>query len=946
MRTLLAVFLSLSLAANLRSAEIVGVDLAIYGGTSGGIAAAVQAVRMGKKTVIIEPGRHLGGMMSGGLGWIDVKGKQWVGGLGQEFFKELTTRYSAQGINLASFGNESCSVEPHMAEAIFNDWIANHNIRVIREHRLASVVKQGARLRSMLLDHAPTDAYNAPSANALKAGAVEVRAAMFIDATYEGDLMARAGVSYRTDREGAAETGEALAGLRYSLTGTGAAVQNLTIDPYVRPGDASSGLLPMISPGPLGAVGSPSPVMQAYNFRLCLTRNNPLPVAPPANYDPARYELAGRYFAAMEVAGDPMTVDDLYYRSRHPRLLKVSSIPRGKSDTNNGGTFSTDYVEAETERYAEASWAERGAMWRDHIDYTRGLLYFFRTDPRLSEAVRAEVAKWGLARDEFQGTENWPHQIYVRECRRMVGQYVMKQSDCQSPGQIPDSVGMGSYNLDSHQCQKIWHNGRIIPEGGFGVGLSGPYPIPYRTITPRAEECENLFVTFCVSATHVAFDSMRMEPVFMMLSQSAATAAAFAIDDGVAVQHVNYDKLLVQMMADKQVISKTPTASLVRSDNGIVADSEDATAQAVGEWLAGSSVAGYSKTNYLHDNNTGKGAKSMTLRPTLTTAGPYDVYLRWTEHANRATNVPVTVLHQGGSAAHTINQRTNGSKWVKLGTYAFATDGNAGVRIDTAATDGHVVADAALWAPEGQSVAATSVHAIATDPVASEAGDAGRVTITRLGDTAGPLTVNLTTGGNASSAVDYTPLPGTIAFAAGESARLLTLSAVSDAVAEGTEMLTATVAPGVGYSVGPLATAAVRLLDLPFDSWRHSQFDAQQLANPGISGAAADADGDGLSNRLEYALGRNALTPDAPQFAPAIEVIDGRRYLTMHVDTNPAATDVDLAVEICDGLAAANWNTDEMVIVENSMSRLIVRDGVEFGSRGGMRMMRVRLSTR
>lgn len=556
-------FLIALLAHHASGAEVIETDIAIYGGTSGGVVAAVQAARMGKKAVVIEPSRHLGGMMSGGLGWIDVNDRRFVGGLAEEFFAVITRRYAADGIHLAMFGNEGCTVEPRIAEEVLRDWAKKSGARLIYEHRLAGVTKQGARIRAITLDHAPPDGRGAPAATAKTAGAIEVRAAMWIDASYEGDLMARAGVSHRIDREGRAETGEKFAGVVLPQAGKGIYGGQLAVDPYVRPGEPASGLLPLISDAPLPTEGSPSRAMQAYNFRLCLTDRNPLPIAPPAGYDPARFEVVARYIVALEKAGDPLTEGDLIWgrhMGAHPRLLKITPIARGKSDTNNAGPFSTDYVGGGSERYAEASWAERAAIWHAHEDYMRGLLHFLQTDPRVPPAVRTELNRWGLARDEFTDTAGWPHALYIRECRRMLGRHVMHERDCVSPRAIEDSVGLGSYPLDSHLVQRFAHEGRVVNEGGFLQPFPDPYPIPYRAITPRAEECENLLVTFCVSATHVAFDSLRMEPVFMVLSQSAATAANHALDAGTSVQAIDPEQLRARLVADKQVLEKPRAA--------------------------------------------------------------------------------------------------------------------------------------------------------------------------------------------------------------------------------------------------------------------------------------------------------------------------------------------------------------------------------------------------
>ncbi|HSI35763.1 MAG TPA: FAD-dependent oxidoreductase [Tepidisphaeraceae bacterium] len=536
-------------------AERVKADVCVYGGTSGGVTAAVALAEMGRSVVLVEPTNHLGGMTSGGLGWIDYKVGEWpVGGLAGKWIKELKARYKTVGIDTNKIGNAGWVVEPHVAESLFDGWVkaAGDRVRVVRGARLASAEREGRRVKSVTFDKAPPDRRGAPSAQATEPGFLTVEAAVFIDCSYEGDLLAAAGVTTRSDREGSAEYGESAAGLRFQKVhefGENVPV----IDAYVRPGDASSGLIPLVSGARLGEVGAPSPVLQAYNFRLCLVTKDPIPVAAPENYDAKRFEVLARLIAAQAATGKPFTPADFH---RGPwRLLKISPLPRGKTDVNNAGAVSMDFVGGGAERYAKATWAERGEIWRAHEDYQRGMLYFLRTDERVPAAVRAEVAKWGLPRDEFKDTGGWPSQLYVRECRRMVGQRVMRQADCEkAPATLPDAVGLGVYSLDSHGCQRVAVDGKVVHEGGFMVRIPGPYPIPYGAITPKAEECENVLATFCVSSTHVAFASLRMEPQLMVLSESAAHAAHLAIADGTNVQAVSAEKLRKRLLDAGQVL--------------------------------------------------------------------------------------------------------------------------------------------------------------------------------------------------------------------------------------------------------------------------------------------------------------------------------------------------------------------------------------------------------
>jgi hypothetical protein len=542
------VFTSITLAES-RAAKV---DVCVYGGTSGGVVAAVALAKLGRSVVLIEPTKHLGGMTSGGLGWIDyARSEDMVGGLARQWIEDMKKIYADAGIDTKKIGNAGWVCEPHVAEQLFNKWVAQHKVNVIREARLSNVSKDGQRLKSITLDKAGVDGRGAPLPEATDPGFLIVGAGIFIDCSYEGDLIGRV-ATCRGDREGRDEYNESAAGLRFQDT-TEFGEKLTGLDPYVKPGDPSSGLIPLVSDAALGPNGSRSPVLQAYNFRLCLVKDNPIPIEAPADYDPKQFEVLARQLASVEKSGKPIKPED--FHKSPERLLKMSKIPRGKTDVNNAGAVSMDFVNGGSEKYATATWAERNKLWRSHEDYQRGMLYFLRTDKRVADDVRAEVAKWGLPRDEFKDTRGWPFQLYVRECRRLVGQYVMKQSDCEHPpGTLGDSVGLGVYSLDSHVCQRVVKDGRVIHEGGFLLRIPGPYPIAYRALIPKADDCENVMATFCVSATHVSFASIRMEPQLMVLSESAAHAAHLALKDNKSVQEIDVNKLRKVLLEAKQVL--------------------------------------------------------------------------------------------------------------------------------------------------------------------------------------------------------------------------------------------------------------------------------------------------------------------------------------------------------------------------------------------------------
>ena len=526
------------------------VDVCIYGGTSGGVIAAIALARAGRSVALVEPTRHLGGMTSGGLGWIDVKygGHRAYASITGEYYRRIVQRYAASGIDTKQYGNDGAVAEPHIAEALLEEMLAEvkRHITIYRESRLASAKKSGRRLQSITLDRATVDDHGAPTGTPQERNFATITAKIFFDCSYEGDLLAAAGVAHRGDREGVAEFNESAAGIHVNQT------SDHPVDPYRKPGDPSSGLIPFVSSAKLGPIGSPSPIIQAFNFRLCLVKDNHIPVQPGANYAPEQFELFARTLAAQKAAGDPVRPEEFH---KAPwRMLKISPLPNGKTDVNNAGYVSMDFVEGAATSYATATWKRRGELWRAHEDYQRGILYFLQTDPRVDEALRTEVLKWGLAPDEFKDTHGWPTQLYVREARRMVGAYVVKQSDCEHPpATLPESAGLGTYSLDSHACQRLVHAGSVISEGGFLL-RTGAFPIPYHCLTPRESDCENLLVTFCVSSTHVAFAAIRMEPPFMVLSESAAIAADMAIQANRSVQAIDIPNFAKRLRELGQIV--------------------------------------------------------------------------------------------------------------------------------------------------------------------------------------------------------------------------------------------------------------------------------------------------------------------------------------------------------------------------------------------------------
>ena len=500
----------------LLASEFIDSDLCIYGGTSAGIAAAIQATRMGKTAVVAEAGGHLGGLTNGGLGATDIGNKAAIGGISREFYRRLGQNYGK---------DEQWTFEPHVAENIFFQMVNEARVPIYFQQRLVSVKKEGARITEI----------------AMESGKI-FRAKMFIDATYEGDLMAKAKVSYTVGREANSKYNETLNSIRAETPKHQFIVP---VDPYLKPGDTSSGLLPFVQSGDGGVPGDGDRRVQTYNYRLCFTTNaaQRLPLPRPANYAPANYELLARYLEALVAAG------------QQPKLSQFWNpiwMPNGKTDINNNGGFSTDFIGMNYD-YPEADYATREKIAKAHEDYTRGFIHFLATDSRVPKNMRDEMQLWGPAKDEFLDTGGWPNQLYVREARRLISDYVMTEHDCRGAVKAEDPIGLGAYNMDSHNCQRIVKNGKALNEGDVQVPVK-PYPISYRSIIPKMSECENLFVPICLSATHIAYGSIRMEPVFMILGQSAATAASLAIDAKIPVQKVDYGKLRARLLADKQVL--------------------------------------------------------------------------------------------------------------------------------------------------------------------------------------------------------------------------------------------------------------------------------------------------------------------------------------------------------------------------------------------------------
>ncbi|QEH42047.1 FAD-dependent oxidoreductase [Chitinophaga sp. XS-30] len=635
------------------------VDVCIYGGSSAGVIAAYTAKKAGRSVLLIEPGKHLGGLSSGGLGYTDIGNKYAIRGLSLEFYRQIGQHYGKF---------EQWIFEPHVAESLFTDYVNRAKVEVLYQHRLLSARKENGAITEIQLDAG--------------GATVTVSAKMFIDCTYEGDLMAKAGVSYTVGREG---------NDMYNETWNG--VQMLDghqipdgVDPYKTPGDPSSGLLWGISPAPLAQKGSGDKLVQAYNYRICLTRDpaNMVPITEPDNYDINRYELLARLFKAQP---NRTTLND---------YLIVSGMPNNKTDINNRNGFSTDMIGANHD-YPEADYATRAKIIKAHEDYTKGLLYFFATDPRVPAPLQKEMRKWGYPKDEYTDNGHWSPQLYVREARRMVGAYVMTQANCVGEEVVTDGVGMAAYTMDSHNTQRIVirKNGKdmVKNEGNVEVGGFPPYPVSYRALIPKAGECSNLLVPVCLSASHIAYGSIRMEPVFMALAQATAVAADLAIANGTSVQEVDAAKVA-------GILTSNPLADGRLGD--VLLDNATANPELAGDWKTEKGKGAYGTDMLTAEKN----AKAI-FRPAIGKTGRYAIYMYYPRLKNNAAVTHVKVV--SGKKQQLVPVKAEDVKvvgqtsgeWVKLGTFKLKKGTGSYVEISAGETgEGLVVADALLWVPE------------------------------------------------------------------------------------------------------------------------------------------------------------------------------------------------------------------------------------------------------
>ena len=639
-------------------------DVCVYGSTSAGVVAAYSAAQCGKSVVLIEPTEHVGGMTTGGLGFTDIGNKQVIKGVAKEFYRKVGRHYGRL---------EQWIFEPSVADSIMRSYLQHENITVLTGRRIVSADKAGTRITSIVVE-----------TSAEPHSTMTVGADYFIDCSYEGDLMARAGVSYVVGRESNDTYGETYNGVELM---TGHQFPD-GIDPYRVEGDPSSGLLWGISDAEVAPDGTGDEMVQAYNYRICLTSDldNMIPITRPEGYDSTRYELLLRL---IEAQPDKRMLNDYFIWSR---------MPNDKTDINNRGGFSTDMI-GMNHSYPEASYDERDSIIAAHTLYTKGLLWFLGNDQRVPDIMRKRMRMWGYPKDEYTAFGHWTPQLYIREARRMVGEYVATQDDCEGRAVVNDGVAMAAYQMDSHNCQRIviTENGRdmVKNEGNVEIGGGLPYPISYRSITPKRSECTNLLVPVCLSASHIAYGSIRMEPVFMVLGQVAAVAVAEAMANGYCdVQQVDSRRICAAIDADPYLDGSQPD---------ILVDDADAGVEAEAGWTRVSRSGGYG-LSYLEIPADAERCSVRYTVESMPSSGDYAVYAYQNADKRLAMQTAVSVF-TGDECHDVIIDRSRmdvlgqtSGEWVPLGTYRFEKGMPGAVEFDNSLAEGSVTrADAVLF---------------------------------------------------------------------------------------------------------------------------------------------------------------------------------------------------------------------------------------------------------
>ena len=641
-------------------------DVVVYGATAGGVITAIAAANEGASVLLLEPGQHVGGMLTGGLSHTDFGDRAVIGGLAIDFYQKVAEHY---GTDLYFWRGP----EPKVGEQILRDWLRKSGVEVIYGQRVGEVEKEKTTINRITM-----------------LSGKQYQGRIFADATYEGDLLAKAGVSYTVGREGVAQYGESWAG-RQPLS---APSHNflLPVSPFVD--KSRDKLLPLIHKQPLVPVGEADAGVQAYCFRLIMTNNseNRIPITRPEDYDSARYELLRRYMYALK----PQSLRET--QIFHPTI----NLPNGKAEINSAGAISTNLSDGSNWAYPDADYPLRDSIWQDHISYTRGLLYFTTSDKSLPESVKDEAKEWGFCKDEFADTQYFPHQLYVREARRMRGEYVLTQHDMMSNVRKYDGIGMGSYNMDVRHVQRTYHwvshfpelAPEIINEGYMSIPVK-PYEIPYRALLPKYEECSNLIVPVCLSSSSLGYSSFRMEPQYMIAGHAAGVAAAMAAAQDQELHKLNTVALQEKLKGQGQIISfdDSPNGFFEKDNTVIVDDDMSRFVEKEGPWwVSEDPTVGRHDITFLRVDSEEEAR--VFYQPYLPKTGTYKLYGWWPKLKNAASAVPITLETGNSKKTMTVDQASSGDTWVYLGTFEGTAGRHTVVTISNQNTEGSVSADA------------------------------------------------------------------------------------------------------------------------------------------------------------------------------------------------------------------------------------------------------------
>ena len=668
-------FVVVSMMLGISAHAAMQADVIVYGATPGGFCAAIAAAREGVSVILLEPTGHVGGVNTGGLSFSDSNQtvRSTLRGLFEEWHSRIEKDYRDRGVQLpyqVSVKDQThWTYEPHVAARVTNSMLAEAGVTVMTRRVLKLVEKEGNQITR------------------LKTSDGDFSAAIFIDGTYEGDLMANAGVTWTIGREGRREFGESLAGKQYPKP-------RMAISGLGSNGD----LLPLINTMDAGPEDGGDCNVMVYSFRLCVTKDpaNRVPFPKPANYKGSRFEVVRRYLAQQK---RPQLPWDFY------------PLPGHKFDANNGigKQFSMGLVGGGNNWCAEDE-AGRAKIWEAHKQYTLEMYHFLSNDPAVPAEIREEYAQIGLCRDEFAEYGHWSPQLYVREGRRMVGEYVLSQKDISEEPRKPDAIVVSSFPIDSHDCQRVGtalmvvNEGTIMPVRMPGRGHGYPYQIPYRAITPRLAECRNLLVPVALSCTHVGISSIRVEPTWMSLGQSAGVAAAMSAKQKIAVQELQYQELRACLVAQQQVLDlpvlpDPPTAQKSginvdpKSLPGVVLDDSQADFQ--GTWSHSSGFKPHVGGGYKHDEQRADGESIVVFRFSAPSRRRHELRMAYSAHETRATNVPVTIESGGRTTVFKVNQRVRmnaGEVFRSIGQVEL--DGDCVITIKNSGTDGFVIVDA------------------------------------------------------------------------------------------------------------------------------------------------------------------------------------------------------------------------------------------------------------